>query len=187
MKYISAKSCIFKIYFAYVFFMKVWYICQNIFEIYSNAVEIYIFVTKSCVCCRYISFLWGKTRLTRRVSKNIVYTARRVNIEMLYLLYKLCLPNYRAQDIQVRSPAEWFRHVYFPFVIIFREIQLIFKLEVYVAFLGGRIANAVSTVKSAGFFYPSACCHKNRRQDSDTETGLNDEQRWYLSCERRIA
>ena len=50
-KYIFAKSCIIKIYI-----FKVRYICQNIFDIYSNAVEIY-FALNSCIYRVYISFI----------------------------------------------------------------------------------------------------------------------------------
>ena len=54
MKYISAKSCIIEIYFAYIFFIKMRYIRENIFDIYSNVVKIYIFVSKTCTCRIYI-------------------------------------------------------------------------------------------------------------------------------------
>ena len=41
MKHIFAKIYIIRIYFAYIFFIKVRYIRQNIFNIYFKALEIY--------------------------------------------------------------------------------------------------------------------------------------------------
>ena len=64
MKYIFAKNCIIEIYFAYIFFIKVRYIHQNMFDIYSNAVEIYIFIPKSYICRIYIVFSWATRTLT---------------------------------------------------------------------------------------------------------------------------
>ena len=47
MKYIFTESCIFGIYFAYIFFI-VRYILQNIFDIYSTALEIYFGAKELC-------------------------------------------------------------------------------------------------------------------------------------------
>ena len=52
-KYIFGKSWIIRIYFAYISFIKVRYSRKNIFEIYSNALEIYFRVRK---CRIYILF-----------------------------------------------------------------------------------------------------------------------------------
>ena len=52
MIYIFAKMCIIRIYFAYIFYIKVGYIRQNIFDIYVTYIprpSKYIFVLKSCV------------------------------------------------------------------------------------------------------------------------------------------
>ena len=49
MKYIFAKNCIIEIYFAYIFLIKVRYIHQNIFNIYSNALEIFFGADKSYI------------------------------------------------------------------------------------------------------------------------------------------
>ena len=52
MKYIFAKSCIIRIYFAYILCIKVRYICQNIFDVYVTYIprpSKYIFVPKSCI------------------------------------------------------------------------------------------------------------------------------------------
>ena len=57
MKYIFVKSCTFKIYFAYIFFIKVRYIRQNIFDIYSNVLEIYFRDKKFCICRIYCIFM----------------------------------------------------------------------------------------------------------------------------------
>ena len=60
-KHIFAKSCIMKIYFRYIFFTKVRYIRQNIFDIYLIYISMtpkYIFVAKSCICRIYILCSW---------------------------------------------------------------------------------------------------------------------------------
>ena len=57
-KYIFAKSCIIKIYFGYIFLIKVRYIRQNIFYMYSNGPEIY-FHAKGYISRIYISFSCG--------------------------------------------------------------------------------------------------------------------------------
>ena len=61
-KYIFAKSCIIEIYFAYTFFIKVRYICQNIFDIYFNAFEIYFGAKKLYMSHVYSIFMGVNTR-----------------------------------------------------------------------------------------------------------------------------
>ena len=62
-KYIFAKICIFKIYFTYMFLIKVRHIRQNIFDIHLKYISMmtkYILVAKSwCICPIYISFPRG--------------------------------------------------------------------------------------------------------------------------------
>ena len=57
MKYIYTKSCIIRIYFAYILFMKVRYIRQNIFDIYSKALEIYFRAKKFDMSHIYFIFM----------------------------------------------------------------------------------------------------------------------------------
>ena len=57
MKYIFAKSCIIRIYFAYIF----WDIFAKIYLTYIiPRSSKYILIPKSCICRIYILFSWGK-------------------------------------------------------------------------------------------------------------------------------
>ena len=69
----------YKIYFTYIFFIKVRYIRQNIFGIYFNEAEIYFRAQKLCIAHIYFIFMW------RVAGIYIMHVGK----EKLYILYVL--------------------------------------------------------------------------------------------------